>query len=413
VAAWAVIASAAVADGGVTRSQASEQSWHVSVTDFGAEGDGERDDTLAFQAAMEHVAEAGSGVVTVPPGTYRIDGNLSVPRNVTLEGVFRAPVRSAEGGSVLHAYAGRGEEDGEPFITLHENSVLKGIVVFYPEQTMPPVPYPWCVRGIGDNCTILDCLLLNPYQAVDFGTFPAGRHYIRGLYAQALYKGLFIDQCYDVGRVQDVHFWPFWRADEAAMKWTQQNATAFLIGRTDWEYFLNCFTIWYKVGFHFADFGHGPGNGVYTQSGADIGPTAVLVDAVQPHSGISFANSQFMSTVRIAESNRGPVKFTACGFWPIPETEEQAILEGTGHTMFTACHFSGWGASNAGVPAIRSLRGGLTVNGCQFMMEDQVDVIVEGDTECALIYGNRFHGGRGVITDCPDADLQIGLNSTR
>ncbi len=407
------IGAAAWADGGVARMEGETQEWTVSVAAFGAEGDGAHDDTLAFQAAMDHVAKAGSGIVVVPPGTYRIEGTLSVPRNVTLEGVHRAPPRNAEGGSVLHAYAGRGDAEGEPFITLHENSTLRGLVVFYPEQTMPPQPYPWCVRGIGDDCAILDCLLLNPYQAVDFGTYPAGRHMVRGLYAQALYRGLFIDQCFDVGRVQDVHFWPFWDTSEEAMAWTQENATAFLIGRTDWEYVLNCFTIWYKVGFHFADFGHGPGNGVFTQSGADIGPTAVLVDAVQPHSGISFSNSQFMSTVRIAESNEGPVKFTSCGFWPIPETQEQAVLEGSGHTSFTACHFAGWGADGPSVPAIRALRGGLTVNGCEFVRAGQLDVSVEGATECALIYGNRFHGGLGVAASSADADLQIGLNSMR
>ena len=38
----------------------------------------------------------------------------------------------------------------------------------------PPTPYPWTVRGIGDNCSLVDVLLVNPYQAVDFGTQPAG-----------------------------------------------------------------------------------------------------------------------------------------------------------------------------------------------------------------------------------------------
>jgi hypothetical protein len=35
------------------------------------------------------------------------------------------------------------------------------------------------LRGIGDNCSLVDVLLVNPSQAVDFGTHPAGRHLIR------------------------------------------------------------------------------------------------------------------------------------------------------------------------------------------------------------------------------------------
>jgi len=104
--------------------------------------------------------------------------------------------------------------------------------------------------------------LINPYKAVDFGTQPAGRHYINGLYAHPLKIGLFIDKCYDVGRVENVHFWPFW--GEKYMKWTLENGTAFIIGRTDWEYMSNCFAISYKVGFQFVDGPDGPGNALLT-----------------------------------------------------------------------------------------------------------------------------------------------------
>ena len=140
-------------------------SYGLNVRDCGAVGDGSTHDTAAFQ--------------------YR--------------------------GSTLLAVEGRGQADGEPFLFLHANSVLKGVTIFYPEQdAQEPVPYPWCVRGIGDNFAILDVLLVNPWNAVDFGTFPCGRHLIRGLYGQPLNLGIFVDQCLDVGRIEDVHFWPFW-----------------------------------------------------------------------------------------------------------------------------------------------------------------------------------------------------------
>ena len=79
---------------------------------------------------------------------------LDVPENVVLAGYFCAPTaRTQTQGSTLLAGAGAGKTEGQPFITLHQNSMLSGLTVFYPEQkqTNPPVPYPWTVCGIGDN----------------------------------------------------------------------------------------------------------------------------------------------------------------------------------------------------------------------------------------------------------------------
>ena len=88
---------------------------------------------------------------------------------------------------MLLAIEDAGKPDGTPFIQL-ANATLKGIAVFHPEQkdTNPPVAYPWTVSSSlqgADNCSIIDVLLINPYQAVDFGGRATGRHYIRNLYA--------------------------------------------------------------------------------------------------------------------------------------------------------------------------------------------------------------------------------------
>jgi hypothetical protein len=148
----------------------------LNVRDFGAKGDGVADDTAAFQKALEAAGHASGGIVFVPTGNHLIKGHLVVPDNVTLEGVFRAPTaRTQYRGNTLLAVESQGKADGEPFIFLHANSVLKGVTVFYPEQNdEKPVPYPWCVRGIGDNCAIQPSAmtlvgLLSHASSSDFG----------------------------------------------------------------------------------------------------------------------------------------------------------------------------------------------------------------------------------------------------
>src|SRR5207302_874658 len=99
---------------------------------------------------------------------------------------------------------GRGDANGTPFITLKGVAQLSGLTIYYPEQNDVEkiVEYPWTVRADGDNCTIRNLLIVNPYNAVDFGTKASGRHYINGLYAQPLKTGLFIDKCFDVAGVE-------------------------------------------------------------------------------------------------------------------------------------------------------------------------------------------------------------------
>ena len=384
----------------------------LNVRGFGAAGNGVKDDTGPFTAAMKAAAE-GNYVVFVPRGRYRIEGNLDVPPNITLQGVFSAPsARNKDDGSVLLAVAGAGDANGKPFITLHTSCTLRGITIFHPEQKMTrsPVPYPWAIRGIGDNISLIDVLLVNPYQGVDFGTFPAGRHFINGLYGQPLYRGIFIDQCYDVGRISNVHFWSFWGGwDGPLYEFMRAEGIAFLMAKTDWEFMLHCFCIGYHIGYKFVANHAGPGNCVLTQCGSDIGPTAVRVESSQAHAGISFVNGQFMSGIEIAKTNAGPVKFTACGFWGVPTTDHHALLEGSGHTTFNSCHFIGWGQRDQAAPAIHARNGGLTVTGCDFMDLGKAQIMLEPEVDAALIYGNRLRG-KELIINRAGSCAQLALN---
>ena len=55
----------------------------LNVHDFGAKGDGNTNDTAAFQTALDRCAAVGGGEVLVPAGDYLI-GSIQLRSNTTL-----------------------------------------------------------------------------------------------------------------------------------------------------------------------------------------------------------------------------------------------------------------------------------------------------------------------------------------
>ena len=350
----------------------------VNAADFGAVGDGKADDTGAL---LEALAVAGSGppICYLPPGKYRIDGALVVPPGVTLAGASGGVPHSEHPiGTVLLAYGGRDMPEGDPLITLKPNGVVRNLIIHYPEQSIPEVAaYPWSIRVDGELCQITDVTLTNPYRALDLGTCWNELHTVRNVFACPLNIGVYIDRCTDIGRLENVHFNPnFWARMSPDLgdpvtrpgfkEYLEANLIGFKIGKTDWEYITNSFVIFPKIGFHFDDFGYGPGNAVVTQSGSDICPVAVRVDRSQSHAGVQFVNGQFMATVEIGEANEGPVKFANCGFWGTPETKSHVVKHGPSTLMLNGCHFTRWDAGGIGAPCVTADGGRLIVNGCDF-----------------------------------------------
>jgi hypothetical protein len=401
---------------------AARAAYSACVLDHGAQADGTTDDTAAFQAALAAASEKG-GIVLAPAGTYHIAGTLEVPQGVCLKGVWEAPHHADIGkGTVLYATGNKGHEDGPPFILLNQSSAVKGITIFYPEQAATDIqPYPWCIQGKGMHCTVENVTLVNPYKGIDFGTHWNELHLVNNVFGQPLKLGIYVNQTTDIGRIQNVHFNPHaWKraAHESAdfdfqvlIDYLKNNFTGFLIAKTDWEYLRDCFCIFPKIGFHFiADEKKGPGNAVLTQCGADICPVAVKVDASQPHAGIAFVNAQIMGTVIVSPTNSGPVKFTNSGFWTIPETKEQVIVDGSGTVTLNACHFTNWDSAREGHPCVRIDGGSAIIQGCEFKHEEKKQILIGEKAESVVVSSCRLRGGAKIENLNPDADVQIGLN---
>jgi len=391
-----------------------------NVRDSGAVGDGVTDDTAAFQQALTRARNENGGTVFVPEGNYRIEGNLTIGQNVALEGVWLTPTAWSENrGSTLLAVAGAGEATGTPFITMNgSNPVLKGVTIYYPDQTKEgrtqPVPYPWTVKhNTGDNMTIIDCLFVNPYQAVDLTL--AGRHYIRNLYGSPLYRGIYGDQIYDVGRIANVHFWPFaggWKEDDPYWDWVNSYAIAFEFGRTDWQYVLNTFCFGYGVGYRFFRSEKGVCNGNFLGIGADWCRRAVKIDDCWDI-GVLITNGEFVAAegtdateVFVSSQASGTVSFQNCSFWG-PAYRVATIL-GPSTVMFQGCNFLSWDKLGNGQPAIRAENGRLTVSSCNFKKDGKEIYIGEG-VSSAVVIGNQVTGDFD-IENLIGQRAQIGLN---
>jgi len=393
----------------------------VNAKNYGVVGDSKVDNTAALQAALDAATTKGP-ICYLPSGHYRLDGSVVVPAGVTLCGASGGVPHSEHPiGTVLLAYGGRGKADGAPLITLKPNAVVRNLIIHYPEQTFPGVvPYPWTIRGDGEMCQVLDITMTNPYRALDFGTKWNELHIIRNVFACPLKIGVFVDQCTDIGRIENVHFNPnFWTRMALKPKWPggdikgylEKNLIGFKIGKTDWEYISNSFVIFPRIGFHFDDFGHGAGNAVVTQSGADICPVAVRVDRVQNHAGVQFVNGQFMATIEVAQDNEGPVKLSNCGFWPVAETKEQIVKQGPSTLILSSCHFAGWDRRGIGAPCIRADGGRVVVNGCEFMDKNKRQIVLQKGLRAATITGCLLRTEDGIV-DESGGDVKVGLNTT-
>ncbi|MGQ9881238.1 MAG: glycosyl hydrolase family 28-related protein [Armatimonadota bacterium] len=401
---WFTVAICWLLTTGGISAMAQPDMWNVR--DFGAKGDGKTDDTSAFQRALGEAGKAGGGVVYAPRGNYLFKGHLVVPNGVTLKGVWESVpahngIRDAglpkptDDGTTFLITEGVGSEEGPAFITLNTNSTLKGVVLYYPEQKTDdvPVPYPWAIAMRGKNPAVLDVEILNPYNGID--ATQNERHLIRNVHGQPLRRGVLVDQIYDIGRIENVHFNPWFSMKPKLFEWQMQNGEAFIFGRSDWQYVLNTFCYGYKVGYRFIQTKAGVCNGNFLGIGADDCLVAVQIDQTAPM-GILITNGEFVSfrgsdptMVRVAPEHSGTVRFVNCAFWG--PNKQIAVIEGSGTVGFSDCTFMQWDKDREGRSAIQARGGTVLVRGCEFR-DNRPQVEIGENIRRAVVTDNVMTG---------------------
>ena len=409
--------------GPASRHQKSSTPSTLNVRSFGAVGDSRADDTAAFQQALNVAHNTGGGTVYAPPGRYLFKGSLSVPGGVTLRGSFGCvpshpgirdlkEVKPGDDGTVLMVTTGKGEESGAPFMTLQTNSTVCGLVFYYPEQIIDGEShaYPWTIQMHGSNPAVFDVELLNPYQGIN--TFGAARHNIRNVSGQPLRRGIFVDAIYDIGRIENVHFNPWWTFGTPAYKWQFAHGEAFVFGHADWEFVFNTFCFGYKIGYKFIETSAGRCNGNFLGIAADDCNRAVLLENCAPY-GLLIVNGEFTAfhgddptIVEVDAQNKGVLRFSNSSFWG--PCKQIAKIGGHGVVAFTDCTFDEWAHTNDRA-AIQAASGSLLVHGCDFRQNSPHIRLGEG-VERAVIAANLFTGP-AKIDNASKKDVQIGLNA--
>lgn len=396
----------------------------ANVRDFGAVGDGQTDETAAFQRALDVFGPEG-GTLDVPKGQYKFAGSLTIPQGVTLRGAWKSvPAHNGcrdaglpkptDDGTTFLVVGNAGTEDAPAFLRLNTNSVLQGVVLYWPEQIDDdvPTPYPWAIEMRGKNPAVLDVELLNPYNGIDASKNE--RALIRNVHGQPLRRGIFVDAIYDIGRIENVHFNPWWSMKPKLFTWQMEHGEAFVFMRTDWHYVLNTFCFGYAVGYRFGGSETGLCNGNFQGIGADSCHTAVLIEK-SANFGILITNGEFVAMkgenptmVVSGPENFGSVRFANCAFWG--PCEQIARLDGRGTIGFSDCEFCQWDRNDQGKPAIQIDGGDVLIRGCNFQM-DKPQIAISKTASRVVATDNLVRGAVRIENACENVRIDGNLGT--
>ena len=387
----------------------------------GAKGDGVADDTVAIQKALDEAGKSG-GRVYLPPGKYLVKSSLRIPPGVMLQGALDSPVWIKPlKGTVILATGGRDKEEDPPLFDLGDSATVRGLSVYYPEQQIGEVhPYPWTFRLQGFDNTVENVTLINSYNGIRVGPGVGGRHRIRSVSGCVLRRGILVEFCVDIGRIENVQFHSHWWSEAEvggdmakAHDYMWHHLEAFIFGRTDWEYVNNTFVFPVMTGYHFIHTAQGEANGQFSGIGADEAQVCVKVDQVQPM-GLLIVNGQFVvmhgdvrTQVIVDKTCRGSVHLVNCAFWG--PARQNVVSHSGSFVSLSDCYFSSSGRkSNPGVALVEADGGKLQLRGCSFG-SDEPDILLRKGLRHAIITGNNGVNGVEIINEIGAAAI-VGEN---
>jgi len=228
----------------------------VDVRDFGAVGNGSANDAPAIQAAINALGTAG-GVVQLGPRTYRLASAIVITNtSVRLQGAgFN------EGGGPGNGTWLTVDQTGFTPITFTGVAARGSVVrdIAFRQSHTAPLNASWAPTNYDYLIRVTDCL-----GGVDFdnvmlsginrGIFVrnSGRTDFRRIRGQVFTAGIEIDEAFDTGRIQNLHFWPFWSGNNFVVRWQQANCDALIFRRCDGIFVDQAFALGARSMFRFS-----------------------------------------------------------------------------------------------------------------------------------------------------------------
>ena len=236
--------------------------------------DKNKDISLELQVLLNEAYKVGGGIVFVPSGEYRLDNSVTVPSGVELRGCGDGMIHYCKNGTTFLTRFGEGREYGQPLIVMKEKSGLRNFKVFHDAQDVNNLKkYPFVVEGRGEDCYVVNVMLVNPWQGINFASYPCDRHFLMGVYGIALKTAIKIGCASKDGIMRDCHFNPnSWCGTEYCRTNKEYKYGEFL--DLLWPKLLcesDCFVIEnVKNEMTFLNFVYGAWRGFLLSSGADI-----------------------------------------------------------------------------------------------------------------------------------------------
>jgi hypothetical protein len=316
------------------------------------------DNSDALQVILNKTKTDGGGIVFLPPGHYNFRKPITIPTGVELKGSVDVPSLPTGPGSAMEIYAGKGDEDGTPFITMEPGSGIRGLVMDYPEQIVQLLSdptlnssdvyhYPYVIRGNKD-VYIVNIALRACYNGIDLFTNKCDNHYMDYLAGHVfktgikvgggsigghIYNSQFNQIAYGSGYETKFGQWPNSPVNDTNIAL----AYAYCWNHLNFITLENCTD---QILFNNFDFGSNKGvtlgagaNGISLGQGIDAGMNSFYIQGVGMN-GFNFINSQVVTTlpdsvlqiykdnnryIQVDPAFSGKVTFFGADFWGQPQ----------------------------------------------------------------------------------------------